>query len=287
MSHRARFVLAAAFVMSISVRAQEIETATGLTFEVASIKTSPRPEPNRFGFPVAATIRILPGGRFTATQATLRDLIRRAYDLPDVRVAGGLEWMGADRFDVTAAAGDGASLEQIQRMLRALLGERFAVRVHSETRDLPVYSLVKARRDGTIGPQLRPSAFDCAALRIKRGPGGTAPVNASEPDCRVSFRVSDGNMTISFRGEATSELARRVIPERGRPVIDKTDLPGTFDGELTFAPEPLRGFPRLPGSESGVSVFTALQEQWGLKLEPGRGPIEVLVIDGAERPTAN
>ncbi len=94
-------------------------------------------------------------------------------------------------------------------------------------------------------------------------------------------------MTIGFRGESTSELARRVIPERDRPVLDKTGLSGTFDGELTFAPEPLPGFPRLPGSENGVSVFTALQEQFGLKLESERGPVEILVVDSAARPTGN
>jgi uncharacterized protein (TIGR03435 family) len=103
----------------------------------------------------------------------------------------------------------------------------------------------------------------------------------------VAFNLSGGNMTISFRGETTSELARRVIPERDRPVLDKTGLSGTFDGELTFAPEPLPGFPRLPLSENGLSVFTALREQWGLKLEPERGPIEILVIESAQKPTAN
>jgi uncharacterized protein (TIGR03435 family) len=94
-------------------------------------------------------------------------------------------------------------------------------------------------------------------------------------------------MTIGFQGETSSELARHVIPERDRPIVDKTGLTGTFDGELTFAPEPLPGFPRLPDSENGVSVFTALQEQWGLKLEPARGPVEVLVIESAQPPTEN
>ena len=94
-------------------------------------------------------------------------------------------------------------------------------------------------------------------------------------------------MTLRVQGEAASELARRVIPESDRPVLDKTGLRGTFDGELTFAPEPLPGFPRLPGNENGVSVFTALQEQWGLKLEPARGPVEILVIESAQKPAEN
>jgi uncharacterized protein (TIGR03435 family) len=264
--------------------------ATGSpSFEVASVKPSPPAEPNRFGFPVAATIRIASGGRFTATQATLRDLLRRAYDVQDNRVTGGPAWIGSDRFDVTAAAEAGSpdTAERMQRMLQSMLIERFRLRVHTETRDVPVYYLVPARSDGRLGPRLRKSAIDCAALRARRGPGGTAPADGSEPECQTSFNVSGGSMTIGFQGETTTDLARRVIPERDRPVIDRTNLPGTFDGELTFAPEPLPGFPRLPGSENGVSVYTALQEQLGLRLEAGRGPVEIIVIESAERPTDN
>jgi uncharacterized protein (TIGR03435 family) len=284
-----RLIVLLALGLSSSATAQEIPTTTGLAFDVASVKASPRPEPNPFGFPVGPTIRFLPGGRLTATQATLRDLIRRAYDVQDVRIIGGPEWMGSDRFDVVAVAeaGAGGGLDDLQRMLRSLLVDRFTMRLRTETRDIPVYDLVKARGDGKLGPQLRPSTVDCTALRLKRGPGGAAPADRSEPDCQTAFRVSSGNMTISFQGEPTLELARRVIPERDRPVLDQTGLPGTFDGELTFAPEPLPGFPRLPGSENGVSVFTALQEQWGLKLEPARGPVEVLVIESAQKPVEN
>jgi bla regulator protein blaR1 len=280
------FIVACALGLSATAAAQEIATTTGATFDTASVKPSPPPEPNPFGFPVGATIRFLPG-RLTATQATLRDLIRRAYDVQDVRIVGGPDWMASDRFDVVAASEGRGSVDQLQTMLRSLLLDRFALRTHIETRDVPVYHLVTARRDGSTGAQLRPSRVDCAALRLKRGPGGTAPADGSEPECQVSFRLSGGSMTISFKGETTSELARRVIPERDRPVVDKTGLSGTFDGELTFAPEPLPGFPRLPGSENGVSVFTALQEQWGLKLEPERGPVGILVIESAQKPTAN
>jgi uncharacterized protein (TIGR03435 family) len=269
--------------------ALQVAATVSPAFEVVSVKPSPPPEPNRFGFPVAATIRIVPGGRFTATQATLRDLIRRAYDVQDNRVTGGPAWMGSDRFDVTAAAEAGLpdTADRMQRMLQSMLIERFRLRAHTETREVPVYHLVLSRRDGTLGPRLRRSTVDCAALRARRGPGGTAPPDGSEPACQPSFNVSGGSMTIGFAGETMSELARRVIPERDRPVIDTTNLAGTFDGELTFAPEPLPGFPRLPGSENGVSVYTALQEQLGLRLEAGRGPVEIVVIDSAEKPTQN
>ena len=223
---KSNLVLVLAFCVPHGAAAQGIATTTGIAFEVASVKSSPRPEPNPFGFPVGATIRMLPGGRFTATQATLRDLIRRAYDVQDVQIAGGPDWGTRNRFDVAAASGAGAvaaANETLrQQMLRSLLSERFQLRVRTEIREIPVYDLVNARRDASLGPQLRRSAVDCAALRLKRGPGGAAPPDGSEPLCQTSFRVSGGSMTISFQGETSSELARRVIPERDRPLVDKT-----------------------------------------------------------------
>jgi uncharacterized protein (TIGR03435 family) len=262
---------------------------TNPLFEVASIKPSRPPEPNQFGFPVASSIRIGPDGKVIATQATLRDLIRRAYDLPDFLMTGLLPWMTSDRFDVVARpeAGFLGRIEQIQTMLRELLTERFMLRAHTETRELWVYHLVLARRDRRLGPQLRPSTLDCAAVRAKRGPSTTPPPDGSEPACRPLFKVSEGSMTLRFQGETMAEFARRLIPQGDRPVLDRTGLAGTFDGELTFAPEPPPGFPRLPGSENGVSVFTAIQEQLGLKLEPERGLVDILVIASARKPTDN
>jgi uncharacterized protein (TIGR03435 family) len=258
-------------------------------FEVASVKPSPRPEPNPFGFPVNPIFRIEAGGRVRTTQTTLKDLIRNAYDLLDLLIVGASDWMTTTRFDVAARPADGftGDVAAVRRMMRTLLADRFKLRAHTETRDLPVFHLVLARSDGKLGPGLRPSSSDCAAIRARRPPGATVPADGSEPSCRVSFDVAAGSMTITFVGETTREMARGLLPERSRPVVDKTGLAGTFDGELTFAPEPLPGFPRLLGSENGTSVYTALPEQMGLKLEPARGPVEVLVIDHAELPTEN
>lgn len=257
----------------------------GPAFEVATVKPSPPPEPNPFGFPPRPTFRIEPSGRVIGQQMTLRDLVRRAYDLPDFLIAGGPPWMGSDRFELIAKAPADAVRDnaQVQRMLRALLEERFKLRSHTLTRDAPVYHLVLAKRDNSLGPNLRRSAIDCAVIRAQRG-AAEAQTSTAEPTCRPSFNVANSSMTLGFQGETMAELARRVIPERDRPVIDKTGLPGTFDGEITFAPEPLPGFPRLPGSENGISLVTALQEQLGLKLAPERGMVEVLVVDSAEKP---
>ena len=175
-------------------------------------------------------------------------------------------------------------------MLRALLYERFKLRVHTEQRELPVYHLVTARRDWKLGPQLRPSAVDCEAVRSTRAPGPRPADDGSEPTCRPSFdaNVREGTMTVKVEGESMTSLARTLLSsETRRTVLDKTGLAGTFDIQLTFIPEPLPGLPRMPASENGVSLFTAIQEQLGLKLEAERGLVEVLVIDGAERPTEN
>ena len=168
--------------------AQTVPAPAGsFAFEVASVMPSPRPEPNPFGFPVRPTIRIERGGRFTATQTTLRDLIQRAYDLPSFLILGGPQWAASDRFDVLATAeGVEGNPGKIRSMLRALLAERFALRVHIETRELPIYALVLARRDGRLGPQLRPSSLDCAAIRARQAPDAPPLPGGSEPDCERS-----------------------------------------------------------------------------------------------------
>ena len=247
------------------------------TFDAASVKPSPPPEPNRFGFPVRSEIAFGSEGRFSARQATLLDLILRAYGMNDFQVTGGPKWLNSDRFDVVAqGSGDGPA------MLQSLLAERFQLRVQIETRESPVFSLLQ---DGKLGPQLRRSGLDCAAIRRARGPGVEG-----EPSCRPEYKVDtkSGTMTIRLLGETMEEFARILTsPETRRAVRNETGLSGTFDLELAFTPEPLPGFPRLPGSENGLSLFTALKEQLGLRLESGRGPMNVLVVIGAEHPSGN
>ncbi len=239
------------------------------SFDIASIKASPPPPPNPFNFPVRSSIVLGPDGRLDATQATLLDLTLRAYGLFDFQLSGGPEWIKSARFDI-AAKGDAGKL---QAMLRSLLADRFQLRVHSESRDLPIFRLTVARKDRKLGEQLHPSTVDCAAV-----------------DCTPSFKTDTrtGSMTIQLRHSTMADFARVLIsPDTRRVVRDGTELTGTFDLQLTFAPEPLPGFPRLPGSENGTSLFTALREQLGLSLEADRGPVEVMVIDSAERPGAN
>ena len=261
------------------------------SFEVASVKPSAPAEPNKLGFPVRSSFRIEAGGGGRASQITLRELVLNAYDLPGFRVDGGPSWITADRFDVMAVPEQGFSgtSAEVRSMLRALLAERFRLRVHTEQREAPVFYLITASQDGKLGRQMRPSSIDCEAVRRKRAPGSEPA--GSEPRCRASFDtdLKEGTITIKAEGESMASLAQTLLSfETRRTVLDKTEIAGTFDLQLTFSPsEPLPGLPRLPGSENGVSLFTAIQEQLGLKLEAGRGMVEMLVIDAADKPLEN
>jgi uncharacterized protein (TIGR03435 family) len=251
------------------------------TFEVASVKTNALRNGVRG--------HSFPGDRFVATNVPLRDLIVVAYgeagqSLPDAQLSGGPSWIDSDRFDVSAkAAGDGTnSVAQKQLMLRALLAERFRLIVHVESRTLPIYALILARKSGALGPRLRHSDVDCEALR------------ASQPGQRercILYALPSGKLML--RGQTMMALANAFTSLLDRMVIDRTRLPGGFDADADFNPEGLPGMtqlsrddPNRPGNDV-PSLFTAIQEQLGLTLESTRGPVKVLVIDRVERPTAN
>jgi len=269
-------------------------------FEVASIK------PNKSG-DGRVMLGVQPGGRFTATNVPLRLLIRNAYQLQDFQVVGGPDWLTSDRFDIVAKAESGDDMgdpfraekqgepSRGQLMIRALLAERFKLETHSDTREMPIFALVMARSDGKFGPQLQKSSADCDAMR-GRGRGASpppAPMQAGErPTCGI--RVAPGNMAVG--GSTLSQFASSLGMFVGRIVVDRTGLTGAYDFNLTWtpdqvaqrppgAPEPLiNGVPIDP---NGPSIFTAVQEQLGFKLESQKGPVNILVIDRVEHPTEN
>jgi uncharacterized protein (TIGR03435 family) len=261
-------------------------TTDKLAFEVASIK------PNKSG-DGRVMLGLQPGGRFTATNVPLRMLIRQAYDLQEFQIVGGPDWLGSDRFDIVAKAPDGGFTADLMRpMLQALLAERFGLTSHNETREMPIYALVKARTDGKLGPNLAPAAIDCTAARGRRGggPPPAPPQPGQKLDC--GFMIGFGRMNVG--GMPIAQLARALSPMVGRVVLDKTELTGAYDFEMTYTPEGLGGGPPplLNGAPptfdpNAPTVFTALQEQLGLKLDSQRGPVEVLVIDRVEQPTAD
>jgi uncharacterized protein (TIGR03435 family) len=262
----------------------------GPTFEVASVK------PNKSGEPFVR-IGNQPGGRFTATNVPLRLLIRNAYQIQDFQLIGAPDWVSSDRFDIVAKAegevppaAPGGPPGPIQFMLRALLAERFNLKMHSERRELPIYALILARSDGKLGAQLRPAAVDCAALQAGRR--GGPPLAPPQPGERLPCGIRVGPGQLTGGSMPISQLATLLAPFVQRVVVDRTGLTGNFDFDLTWTPDqipqgpPPAGAPLLPPVDpNGPSILTAVQEQLGLKLDSTKGPVDVLVVDRVEQPT--
>lgn len=243
----------------------------GPAFEVASVKQNTDGGGNTM-------MGIAPGGRFVARNVALRELIGYAHGnsepfipLPNNRVIGGPGWVDSERFDIEAVASGAArpGALQVMQMLRSLLTERFRLAARKEQRELPVYVLTVARADRTLGPKLLRSAAGCSVPAEKR---------AGASSCGMQRRrgyIEAHGMTID------TILLHGLMPNLDRVVFDKTGLTGEFDWTLEWGDE--------QGSNDaaplGPSIFTAVQEQLGLKLERARGPVEVLVIDSVERPT--
>jgi uncharacterized protein (TIGR03435 family) len=227
------------------------------------------------------------GGRMVFENYTLRQLIAAAYDLQSFQLIGGPSWVGADRFDVLAKADTNAPLPQLNLMLQSILAERFKLLVRQEKRELPIYVLVRDRQDGRLGPALKAVAADCGPTGRGTPPPGTAP-GAPSP-CQAWITPTGVNFAGQTMGRLTTALGQ-VLREL---VVDKTGLAGGYDLQLSFAPPPWLAAaasaaagapdvdPNLP------SLFTALQEQLGLKLERQQGPVDVVVIESAEQPTAD
>ena len=235
-----------------------------------------------------------PGGRLTGTNVPAAALIRFAYNLPDFQIVGGPGWLASDRFDIEAKAEGDPPIDQKRLMLRTLLAEQFKLTVHTETRELPIYALVMARSDGKLGAQLRRTEADCARETLTLDDwAGIGPATGT-PKCGF-FGLQPGTDLprarggLAVRGLTLAQLAKRLVPTVRRNVIDQTGLAGYFDGDFNFVaelppPPPPPGLPNPFGTDPFVSIFTVLPEQLGLKLDARRGPVEVLVIDRAERP---
>jgi len=255
--------------------------ASGPAFDVASVK------PNKSGPSAIQRVVMQPGDRVTLTNVTLRTLIQVAYPRMS-EIVGGPSWIGSgpsgDRFDVNAKAESSASRDQLQLMLRTLLADRFKLALHPETRAELIYALVFARSDRRLGPTLRPAATDCATIRAG------AQSDDRDPCGIRTFANALVTGRLSVRGLGLDQLVGLLSRDAGRKVVDNTGLAGTFDCDLTWTPQTfLQGSfdrERFPSIDpNGPSIFTAVQEQLGLKLESQKGPVEVLVIDHVEKPS--
>jgi uncharacterized protein (TIGR03435 family) len=259
-------------------------------FEVATIKQS------KSGDRLTG-IQRQPGGRVTVTNIAPRTIIKFAYQLAAFQLVGGPAWMANDRFDIIAKLegnpefpGLGGGPDPIQLAMRTLLADRFKLKIRRETREMDIYALVLLKT-GTPGPGLRPSTVDCKALANAPRRGGAPPPapRATEPQ-PCSLMVGAG--TIRMGGFPISQVATILSGQTERMVVDRTGLTGNWEFMLTFAAEQ-RGQPppddRRPDGPApdpnAPSLFTALQEQLGLKLESTKAPVDVTVIDAIEHPT--
>ena len=244
-------------------------------FEVASIK----PNVNYDG---RILLQVLPGGGLTTSGATLSFLLTLAYEVRSFQISGGAGWINSERFDVVAKSDRStgsqndpsdptritaeqlkAMQQQMRPKLQALLADRFKLTLHRETREESVYALVA----GKGGIKFQQANGNFGGLRI-------------------------GKSQFTGSGASVEMLATALANQLGRPVVDRTGLKSQFDFKLEWTPDAVQASPPgvdtpSPASPGGPSIFTAIQEQLGLKLESSKGPVEMLVIDHVERPSEN
>lgn len=276
----------AAMVMSTLIAAAQTPAPPVDVFEVASIKR------NRDGGPVAG-LRRFPGGRFEATNIQLSSLISFAYQLQPFELVGGPPWLMDERWDILAkingdppATAPGTA-DAMMIATRAMLADRFKLALRRETREIEVYQLVRANRDGSLGKGMRSSTVDCLAIQRAAddaAKGGPPASNPNTPDRMVcGMRISVGR--IQFGGRPMSTLTNALTSITQRRVVDRTGLTGDWEFDIRFnPPAPPPGIELPPPDPDAASLFTVLQEQLGLKLEAARMPMPVMVVDRVERP---
>jgi bla regulator protein blaR1 len=247
--------LAFTILTSLAVCAQPSDGPAA--FEVASIK--PSAPGSRFD------IRPDPGGRFTARSLTVKLLVGLAYDVRDYQISGGPDWTNTEKFDIVARADHDVSRQELRMMLRTLLADRFQLQIRQDTRAMSVYSLGLAKN----GPKLQ----------------------EADPATRRSGIRASGSQMIGAPA-TMAQLARALEDSLSRPVLDNTNLQGKYDFKLEWSPT--NNAMRFPGDDGnigsdaqGPSLFTALQEQLGLKLVREKGSGTFLVIQRVERPSEN
>jgi uncharacterized protein (TIGR03435 family) len=281
--------------LQLGLRAQSGNTALASprsAFDTVSAKRSSGADPR-------GTFQFQPG-RFVMTNIPLRPLIQMAYKLPltgnqnQGLIIGAPDWVDQITWDIEAKADGNPPREEVLLMIQTLLADRFKLALHQEIRQLPVYALV-VRQPGKIGPQLvRHAADNSTCQRASNQPPAVTQPGARSarlpPPCGGDFRTGGGHIGV----EATMETLAKSLSyfqQIDRAVLDRTGLAGTFDITLDYVPytrnaqsasDANADDPALPST-----IFTALQEQLGLKLESTKGPVDVLVIDHVEQPSAN
>jgi uncharacterized protein (TIGR03435 family) len=246
-------------------------------FETASIKPAAPDER-------ATVIAMPPGGRLEIVNMTLKAMIENAYSIQPFQISGGPGWMDSDHYDISAKAGNPVNREEILRMLQSLLSDRFRVTVRREIKELPLYALVVARKDGKLGPRL-----------IESRKGGCTEPDPANPFAVDPMRLCghwmlgpDGVTLVSAPVSTMTPLPSRLL---GRQVLDKTGLTKNFDINIEWAPDQFQAM-QLPRDgqrpdSNDPAIFTVFREQLGLEFKRQKGPVEVFAVERAEKPSAN
>jgi uncharacterized protein (TIGR03435 family) len=300
----------AILLAATTASAQDPAATPAAAFDVASVRPSnPNPDPTN---PLSQIALMLPqpGGRFTATNTPLRMLVMAAYELKqDAQLVGGPPDLLTAKYDITARAAGTATLgmKELPQLLRSLLAERFKLKTHTESRELPLYDLVLARSDGRLGPDLRPSKSECSKgdeLAAQQGAalakGDIASFVGKPGPCMVTTDTSGGPLNLMMRGDGQEmkQLVEILQQFTGRTVRDKTGLTGRYDFDMKMDLQMVLALAQRMGANipaaaanipqsDGSSLTTALNEQLGLKLESARAPVDVVVIDSVEAPVAD
>ena len=288
--------------------AQDPAAAPVVAFDVASVKPSnPNPDPAN---PLSQIALMLPqpGGRLTATNTPLRMLIMAAFELKqEAQLTGGPPELLAAKYDITAKAPVAFIGKELPQLLRTLLADRFKLKTHTETRELPVYDLVLARSDGRLGPELKPSKSDCSKpdeVLAQQGAalakGDVASFLGKPQPCSVSTDPSGGPLNLMMRGDGQEmkQIVEILAQFTGRPVRDKTGLTGRYDFAMKLDLQMVLGLAQKMGANipaaaanipqsDGSSLMTTLNEQLGLKLDSTKDAATVVVIDSVEAPVAD
>ena len=226
-------------------------------FDAASVKESKSLE-------AGGSMRLMPGGGIVTHNMPARSLLTIAFQIQGYQLSGAPDWTRTTTYDISAKPAAAATRDQIFPMMQALLLDRFKLSFHRENRQVDGYALVRARA-GDLGPSLRPSAVDCEK------------VFATTPRCREGGISAN---TMKMVGVPLWSVLQVVIGQVGAPVSDETQLAGTYDVELRWSND-------VAPSDDLQSIFTAVQEQLGLKLEKRRVTTEVIVVDHIERPSSD
>jgi uncharacterized protein (TIGR03435 family) len=216
---------------------------------------------------------------------TLKEMIALGWQVQPFQISGGPAWLDSTRYDVTAKREGKRQPAEVPLMIQSLLKDRFQLAIHRETRELPIYALVVARKDGKLGPRLTESKD-----------GSCTPPDPSKPPpapptlwCGWAEGGPRGQRAASIRISDWVPSLSRLL---GRTVVDKTGLTGKFDINVEWTSDealqpPPGGLAPTPSDTAGPSIVTAFQEQLGLRIESQKGPVEILVVDRAERPSEN